>query len=176
MAAMGVVAVHLDRHLLAELLPAGAAVVALRAALIMVHHHALADMRFLGADRGACGDHDPAGFVAGDDGAVAHRNAARLGLAFRAAVLMQIAAAHAGRLHFDDDVVSIGGGVFELHQFQFAFAVKDNAAHRLPPADFLLLQGSILDRKSPMAKREPRGGLLILMGRVPLSADRNLGS
>src|SRR5207248_9350407 len=47
MAAMGVIAVHLDRDLLAELLPAGAAMVALRAALIVMHHHALADPRLL---------------------------------------------------------------------------------------------------------------------------------
>ena len=110
--------------------------VALRAALIVMHHHALADPRLLGIDGRTDRDDDPAGLVAGDDRALAHRNAARLGLAFRAAILMQVAAAHTGRLHFDDDIVGIGGGVLELHQFQFAFAVKDNAAHRSPPCGF----------------------------------------
>jgi hypothetical protein len=43
---------------------------------------------------------------------------------------MQVAAAHAGRLHLDDDIVSLGGGIRELHQFQPAFAREYNAAHR----------------------------------------------
>jgi len=56
-AAMGVVAIDLDRHLLAELLPSGAAMVALGAALIVMHHHALADPRLLRVDRCADRDH-----------------------------------------------------------------------------------------------------------------------
>src|SRR6202040_2082634 len=84
-AAMGIVAIDLDRHLLAELLPAGAAMVALGAALIMMHHHALADARFRGPDRGADRDHDAARFVPGDDGAFGHRDAGRARLAFWAA-------------------------------------------------------------------------------------------
>ena len=103
--------------------------VALGAALVVMHHHALADLRFLGVDRAADRDHHAAGFVPGDDGAVAHRDAAGLALALGAAVLMQIAAAHAGRLHLDDDIVSVRRGIGELHQFQFAFAVEYHAAH-----------------------------------------------
>ncbi len=76
MAAMGVVAIDLDRHFLAELLPAGAAMVALGAALIVMHHDALADPRFLRPDRGADRNHHTAGLVAGDDRPIAHRNAA----------------------------------------------------------------------------------------------------
>src|SRR5450631_858341 len=126
---MSVVAVYLDRHLLAELLPSGAAMVALGAALIMVHHHALADPRLLGIDRGADRDHDAAGFVPSDDGTVPHRNAGRLGLALRAAVLMQVAAAHAGRLHLDNHVMGFRSGIGERHQFQSAFSREYNAAH-----------------------------------------------
>jgi hypothetical protein len=135
MAAMGVVAVDLDRHLLAELLPSGAAMIALGASLIMVHHHPLADPRLPGIDRGAGRDHHAAGFVPGDDGTVPGRNAGGLGLALRATVLMQVAAAHAGRLHLDDHVMGIRGGIGEGHQFQPAFAREHNAAHgflRLP--------------------------------------------
>ena len=98
--------------------------VALGAALIVMHHDALADARLLGIDRGADRDHHAAGFMAGDDRAVVHRNAGRLGLALRPAVLMQVAAAHAGRLHLDHHVMGIGRGIGELHQFQLAFARK----------------------------------------------------
>ena len=52
-AAVGVVAVHLHRHLLAELRPAGAAMVALGAALIVMHHDALADLGLASAARPA---------------------------------------------------------------------------------------------------------------------------
>jgi hypothetical protein len=72
----------------------------------------------------------PQGFVPGDDGTVAHRDAAGLPLALGAAVLMQVAAAHAGRLHLDDDIVSVRRGIGEWHQFQLAFAVKHHATHR----------------------------------------------
>src|SRR6202048_3295203 len=102
---MGLVAVDLDRHLLAELLPSGAAMVALGAALIMMHHHALADARFHGPDRGADRDHHAARFMPGDDRAFGHRDAGRTRLAFWAAVLMQVASAHAGGLHFDHDLM-----------------------------------------------------------------------
>src|SRR6267142_5245165 len=128
---MRVVAVDLHRHLLAELLPSRAAMVALGAALIMMHHHALTDMRLLCLDGGADSDHHAAGFVSGDHGAVLHRDAGGLRLALRAAVLMQVAAAHAGRLHFDDDVMRFRSGIGELHQFQSALAREYNAAHRV---------------------------------------------
>ena len=103
--------------------------VALGAALIMMHHHALADMGFPGIDRGAQRHHHAAGLVPGDDGPLSHWNAGGLGLAPRAAVLMQVAAAHARRLHLDDDIVSFRRGIGELHQFQLALAGKHNAAH-----------------------------------------------
>ena len=70
MAAMLVVAVDLDRHLLAELLPSGPALIALRAALIVMHHHALADPRLPGIDGRADRDHDAARLVPDNDGTV----------------------------------------------------------------------------------------------------------
>jgi hypothetical protein len=95
----------------------------------MVHHHPLADARFPGIDGRAERHHDAAGFVPGDNRAIFHRNAGRLGLAFGAAVLMQVAAAHAGRLHLDHHLMGVGGRVGELHQFQPALAGEHNAAH-----------------------------------------------
>src|SRR5712671_3287221 len=130
---MRVVAVDFDRHLLAELLPSRAAMVALGAALIMMHHDALSDPRPPGIDGGAYRDHHAAGFVSGDHGTVLHRDTGGLRLAFRAAVLMQVAAAHAGRLHFNDHIMGVRSGIGELHQFQSAFAREHNAAHRLLP-------------------------------------------
>ena len=104
--------------------------VALGAALIMMHHDALADARLPRIDGGAERDHDAAGLVSGDDGPVPHRNAGWLRLAFRAAVLVQVAAAHAGRLHLDHHVMGIRSGIGKLHQLQSAFAREHNAAHR----------------------------------------------
>src|SRR5260370_1513892 len=43
---------------------------------------------------------------------------------------MQVAAAHAGRLHLDDDIVSLRRWIRKLHQFQPAFAREYNAPHR----------------------------------------------
>ena len=65
-----------------------------------------------------------------DDGTLLHRNAGGLWLTFGTAVLMQVTAAHAGRLHLDDDIVSLRRGIGKLHQFQPAFAREYNAAHR----------------------------------------------
>jgi hypothetical protein len=66
---------------------------------------------------------------------------------------MQVAAAHAGRLHFDDDVMSIRSGIGELHQFQSALAREYNAAHRVLPLAFAGVP--ILDAKTWLAKGEP---------------------
>src|SRR5260221_6800016 len=142
---MGVVAIDFDRHFLAELLPSGAAMVALGAALIMMHHDALADARFRGPDRGADRDHHAAGFVPGDDSALPHRHAGRPRLALGAAVMMQVAAAHAGRLHLDHDIMGIGGGIFERHQFQPTFAREYNAAHGF--LRFVIIGQAEFDRK-----------------------------
>src|SRR5436305_13054692 len=102
---MRIVAIDLDRHLLAKLLPTGAAVVALRAAMVVTHHHPLADARRARIDGGAERNHDAAGLVACYDRALPHRNAGGLCLAFRTAVLVQVTAAHAGGLHLDHHVM-----------------------------------------------------------------------
>ena len=104
--------------------------IALRAALIVMHHDALASSRHLGVDGAAHRDHHAAGFVPHDDRTLVHRNAGGLWLAFGTAVLMQVTAAHAGRLHLDDDIVSLRRWIGKLHQFQPAFAREYNAAHR----------------------------------------------
>jgi hypothetical protein len=116
----------------------------------MMHHHALADARLLGIDGVADRDHDAAGFVPGNDGAVPHRDAGRLRLAFGAAVLMQVAAAHAGRLHLDHHVMGIRAGIRERHQFQSALAREYNPAHRF--LRLFLLVGSILIAKNVIGK------------------------
>ena len=67
MPAMGIVAIDEDGLLLAELRPARAAVLANCAALVMVHHDALADARHLLADLGADRCDDTARLVAADD-------------------------------------------------------------------------------------------------------------
>src|SRR5258705_10106412 len=117
MAAMVVVAVNLDRHFLAQLRPARAAMVADGAAFVMMHHDALADLRLLVADTRADGRDDAARLVPTDDRVRIDRQAAD-GLAprFGAAVLVQIAAAHAGRLHLADDLASPRGRSGKFHQ------------------------------------------------------------
>src|ERR1700733_11946836 len=137
-ATVRVAAVDLHRHFLAELLPAGAALVALRAALVVMHHHALADPRFLlrhaGTDRG----HYAARFVAGNHRIGVLWEAGRLArLAFRPTVLVQVAAAHAGRLHLDYDFLRAGCGVGELHHLQFTTTGEHDTTHDL----LLILSG-----------------------------------
>jgi hypothetical protein len=43
---------------------------------------------------------------------------------------MQVAAAHARRLHLDHHVMGVGSGIGKRHQFQPALAREYNAAHR----------------------------------------------
>src|ERR1700686_288518 len=167
---MRIVAVDFHRHLLAELLPSGAAMIALRAALIVVHHDALADSRLLRIDGAADRGHHAARFMPHDDGTVVHRNAGRLRPTFGAAVLMQVAAAHAGRLHLDDHVVGIGSGIGKLHQFQPALAREYNAAHRFlrlfllwPDFEPKRRDWQSANRKPPEATNDDR---------VPLPAPR----
>src|SRR6516165_7368675 len=103
--AMGVVAVYQDRLFLAQLRPARAAVVAHRAALVVVHHDALTVAGHLVADPGADRRDDAARLVPGDDRIGVDRQPAdRRAARFGPAVLVQIAAAHARGLHLDDDL------------------------------------------------------------------------
>ena len=128
--AMGVVAVNQDRLLLAQLRPARAAVLAHRAAFVVVHHDALADAGHLVADAGADRGDDAAGLVPADDRVRVDRQPADCGPArFGPAVLVQIAAAHARGLHLDDDFARPRGRVGKLHQLDLPLAREDNAAH-----------------------------------------------
>src|ERR1700730_11676237 len=129
---MGMVAVDEDGFLLAELRPARAAMLAHGAALVMVHHDALANPRHLLADLGADRRDDPARLVTADDRVrVDGRPADRLATRFWPAILVQIAAAHPRGLHLDDDLAGARGRVRKLHQLDLAPAREDYAAHRL---------------------------------------------
>jgi hypothetical protein len=72
---------------------------------------------------------------------------------------MQIAAAHAGRLHLDHHVMGVGSGIGELHQFQSALAREYNTAHDFLPL-FLLL--SDLERKIAIGNGRTDGGTTLL--------------
>src|SRR6516225_86896 len=105
MPAVGVIAVDQDRLFLAQLRPARAAVVAHRAALVMVHHDTLPDPRHLLADPGADRGDDTARLVPGDDRVGVDRQPAdRRTARFGPAVLVQVATAHPRGLHLDDDL------------------------------------------------------------------------
>src|SRR5258708_38930244 len=125
MAAMVVVAVNLDRHFLAELRPAGAAMVADGAAFVMMHHDALANLGERWVDRGADGGNDATGLVPGNGGFARRCKATCFAACFRPAVLAQVAAAHARRPHLDDDLVRSWGRVGEVHQLEFASTGED---------------------------------------------------
>src|SRR5262249_31149906 len=128
-AAMRVVAIDLDRHFLAQLRPARAAMAAHRATLVVVDHHALADLRQSRADGAADRGDDTARLVPGDGRLAGWGEAAGLAAGFRAAVLVQVAAAHPRRLHLDDDLVRSRGRVVEIQQFELAIAGKHDTAH-----------------------------------------------
>src|SRR5207248_149861 len=133
---MGVVAIDQHRLLLAELRPARAAVVAHRAALVMVDHDALANLGLRLADPGADRGNDAAGLVPGDDWLGRRRQPADRRAALRPPVLVQIAAAHARRLHLDDDLALARRRIGEVHQLELPFALKHDPAHSsLLPAD-----------------------------------------
>src|SRR5216684_116271 len=128
-AAMRVVAVDRDRLLLAELRPAGAAMVARGAAAVVMHHDACAETRLLLRHAGADGGDDAAGLVPGDDRVGVDREPADGGAALGAAILVEIAAAHARGLHLHDDLARIGRGVGKWHELDLSFAEEDDAAH-----------------------------------------------
>ncbi len=129
-AAMGVVAIHLDRHVLAKLGPAGPAMAAMVAALVVVDHHPLADMRQAALHPRADRRDHARRFVPHDHRLQVDRQPGGGGAAaLLAAVLVQVAAAHAGRLHLDHHLARAGRGVGEVHDLEFALAVEHHAAH-----------------------------------------------
>ena len=115
-----------------------------RAALVVVHHDALADPRHLLADLGADRRDDAARLVPADHRVRVDRQAAdRLAPGFRPAVLVEVAAAHARGLHLDDHLAGARGRVREFHQLDLAIALEDHAAHR-----FLQFSRSVYRRSS----------------------------
>src|SRR3954447_21623990 len=103
--------------------------VAYGAALVVMHHDALTDFRLnFGDARPDRGD-DAARLVPGDDRLGGDRQAADRLAAFRPSVLVQVAAAHAGGLYFQDDLALAAGRVREFHHFELAVAQEHHAAH-----------------------------------------------
>ena len=100
---MPVIAIDRDRHLLAELRPAGAAMAAYGAAFVMMDHHPLADLGLGRADGGANRRDDAARLVPSDGRRARRREAAGLAARFRPAVLWRRATCP--RPHLDDDLV-----------------------------------------------------------------------
>jgi hypothetical protein len=134
MPAMRIVAVHFHRHFLAELLPAGTAMAALRATLVVMHHHAIADRRFRVGHAGADGNHHAARFMPGDGRTEAGGQAggARR-LDFRPAILMEIGSAHAGGFHLEHDLTRPRRRVGEVHDVECPVAREHDAAHGVLP-------------------------------------------
>ena len=108
-------------------------------ALVVVIHHALADER--GIDAGADGGNHAARLVAGDDRAAGAEAEGGRGVA-RRSIRMQVAAAHPGGFHLEDDFAGAGRGVGELLDLELAIAEEDDAAHGS------LLGGSTLSRSA----------------------------
>src|SRR5579883_2430760 len=115
--------------------------VALRAALVVVYHHPLADAGFLLRYAGTDGGHHAAGLVAGNHRVGVLREACGLaGLAFGATVLVQVTAAHSRCLHFYHDFVRSGRWIGELHELQLPPTGKYDTTHGpLPPSIDLML-------------------------------------
>src|SRR5262249_16661428 len=122
------------RSLEAHLRPAGAAVLAVAAAVVMVVHHALADPRFPVGDGAAHRRDHAAGLVTGDHAGgpldAARDAATRIG---RGAVVVQVAAAHARGLDLKDHVARAGCRIGELSELELAISEKHDAFHGPPP-------------------------------------------
>jgi hypothetical protein len=151
MPAVRIVAIDLHRHLLAELLPAGAAMAALGAALIVMHHHAVADPGFRGTDARPCRHDDAAGLVPGNDGIGARRYAGACpGQVLRAAVLVQVGPAHAGGLHFKHHFPRSRRGIGEGHDLDGTFTGKHDATHGF--LRFLSIASQVLSFNRPRCR------------------------
>src|ERR1700683_1746359 len=93
---------------------------------VMVHHDAGADT---GAPRAR---HNAARLVSGDNRA-AHLAEPERSSPTGGAIEFQVAAAHAGCLDLDHDIVRPGCWIGKFHELQFAFAEESNAPHGLLP-------------------------------------------
>jgi hypothetical protein len=105
-------------------------VLARTAAVVVVIHDALPDARLLLRDARADGGHDAAGLVPRDDARLtsdtARHDPRRL---CRRAVIVQIAAAHAGRLDLEHHVARPRCGIGKVPELELAIAEKHDALH-----------------------------------------------
>jgi hypothetical protein len=98
-----------------------------------MHHDASADASGALLDLVPHRSDDPAWFVAGDHRPCELAQAERRGFSAGRAIEFEIAAAHAGRLDFDDDIVRPRRWVGKVRNLQFASAKKNHATHDKPP-------------------------------------------
>src|SRR5580704_17948831 len=99
----------------------------------MMHHDAGADMGSPLVNRTPGRRHHAARLVPGDHRATHLAEPKRSGPA-GGAIELQVAAAHAGGLDLDHNVVRSRRWIGKFHELQFAFAEKSHAPHRLSPA------------------------------------------
>jgi hypothetical protein len=102
------------------------------AATIVVHHDPSADPGGALLDLAPHGRDYAAWFVAGDHRPFELAQAERSGFPAARAIELEIAAAHAGRLDFDDDIVRPGRRVGKVRNLQFALTEKSHATHEKP--------------------------------------------
>src|SRR5438477_6269623 len=116
----------------AHLRPTAAAILANATATIVVHHDAGADASGAVLDLVPHRSDNAAGFVAGDHRPFELAQAERRGFPAARAIKFEIAAAHAGRLNLDNDVLRTGRRVGKVRNLQFALAKKSHATHDKP--------------------------------------------
>jgi hypothetical protein len=92
------------------------------AAAIVVHHDAGADPSGLLVNLAPHGSHHPAWLVAGNNRALELAKPKRRGFSAGRAIELEIAAAHSGRLDFDDDVMGPRRRIGKFGDLQFASA------------------------------------------------------
>jgi hypothetical protein len=98
---------------------------ALLAAAVVVDHHPLADRR-LGLGDGRAARHDLAARLVAAD-----VRRALLADTPRRAVAVQVAAAHTGRLHLDDDLARPRIRVCKVHELDLAVTREVDTLHRI---------------------------------------------
>ena len=97
-----------------------------------MHHDARPDAGRGLLDGGPDRCHDAARLMSGDDRAVRLAEPERGGRT-GGAIELEIAAAHAGSLDFDDHIVRSGRWVWKFGELQLSFAEESHAAHGFSP-------------------------------------------
>jgi hypothetical protein len=100
------------------------------AAAIVVHHDAGADPSGLIVDLAPQSSHYSAWLVAGNDRALELAKPKRRGFTAGRAIEFEIAAAHSGRLDFDDNVMRPRRRIGKFGDLQFASTQETHSAHR----------------------------------------------